>query len=188
MTSNKELKDWLESNDPELVATIVDDIQRHVSMLRSSGDRFYGYALLPGDYCTEPNPATLSVAFNRDSDVAPENANDNYYRYSVDEWTNYIYDGFEASNSKLKSLLERFKSAHSRDPNSYRLDEYEMAFVAKTNRAVLNTMLELKKNGTFDNTTYLIIWFSDSDYDIMNESAKALNEPAVYEQYASVFQ
>ena len=130
----------------------------------------------------------LVVAFNRESDIAPEKTDDAYYRYSVDEWQNYVHEGFEASNSGLQSSLERFRSAHSRDPDSFQLDEYEVAFVAKTNRAILNAMLELKKNGTFDNNTYLIIWFSDSDYDIMNDSAKALNEPAVYEQYASEFE
>ena len=187
MTSIEELKAWLESDDPELVTTIVADIQRHVSTLRSTGDTFYGYAVLPGDYCTQPNPATLVVAFNRESDIASENANDVYYRYSVDEWQNYVHEGFEASNSQLKSSLVQFRSVHSRDPDSFQLDEYEMAFVAKTNRAVLNAMLELKNNGTFDNNTYLIIWFSDTDDDIMNDSAKALNEPAVYEQYASEF-
>jgi hypothetical protein len=144
--------------------------------------------VLPGDYCTQPNPATLVVAYNRESDIAPENAKDVYYRYSVDEWQNYVHEGFEASNSRLQSLLEQFRSAHSRDSDSFQLDDYEIAFVAKTNLAVLNAMLELKKNGTFDDDTYLIIWFSDADYEIMNESAKALNKADVYERYASEFQ
>jgi Domain of unknown function (DUF4303) len=187
MKSNEALKAWLESDDPELVATIVADIRRHVSKLRSSGIHFYGYAALPGDYCTQPDPATLVVAFNRDSDIAPENANKVYYRYSVDEWRNYVHEGFEASNSKLSSLLEHFRAAHSREPDTYELDEYEIAFMAKTNRAILQAMLELKNNGTFGNDTYLIIWFSDSGYEIMNESAKALNTDDVYKQYASEF-
>ena len=106
----------------------------------------------------------------------------------MDESQNYVHEGFAASNSELQSLLEQFRSAHSRTAESFQLDEYEVAFVAKTNRAILNAMLELKNNGTFDNSTYLIIWFSDSDCDIMNESARALNEPAVYEQFASEFE
>lgn len=188
MTSIEELQAWLDSDDSELVATIVADIQCHVSNLRSSGDTFYGYAVLPGDYCTQPNPATLMVAFNRESDIAPENADDAYYRYSVDEWLNYVREGFEATDSKLQLSLERFRSAHLPDPDTFQLDKYEVAFIAKTNRAILNAMLALKNIGTFDDNTYLIIWFSDSTDRIMSESAKALNEPAIYKQYASVFE
>jgi hypothetical protein len=188
MTSNTSLKTWLERDDFELVAEIVSDVRRHVAALRSSGETFYGYAVLPGDYCTQPNPATLVVAFNRESDIAPENAHDVYYRYSVDEWMNYVHDGFEASNSKLKSLLDEFRSAHSPNPDSFQLDEYETGFVAKVNRAILNAMLELKSNRTLDEDTFAIIWFSDSDYEIVNESAKALNKHEVYEQFASEFQ
>jgi hypothetical protein len=183
-----DLNAWLKSDDTKLVAAIVADIARHVSALRSSGEEFYGYAVLPGDYCTQPNPATLAVAFNRESDIAPENANDAYYRYSVDEWANLVRDGFEATNSQLRTSLEQFRSAHSRAPDSFQLDEFELAFVAKTNRAILHALLELKDGGVFDNNTYLIIWYSDANYEIMNESAQALNNPIVYEQYASEFE
>ena len=157
-------------------------------MLQSSGDSFYGYAALPGDYCTQPNPASLVVAFNCESDIAPENATEPYYRYCVDEWQNYVHDEFDDTNSKLESLLAQFRELHICAADSYQLDEYEVAFVAKINRAILNALWELKRNGTFDNGTYLIIWFSDSDYEIMNESAKALNDAEVYQQYAAEFQ
>ena len=188
MASHQQLKAWLESDASELVATIVADIQRHVNTLLSSGDSFYGYAALPGDYCTQPNPASLVVAFNRESDIASENSAEPYYRYSVDEWQNYVHDGFDDTNSKLKSQLAQFKELHSPAVDSYELDEYEIAFVDKTNRAILDALLELKRKGTFGSDTYLIIWFSDSDYEIMNDSAKALNDAEVYEQYAAEFQ
>ena len=111
-----ELKTWLDSDDTEFVSTIVTDIQRHVSSLKSDGNLFYGYAMLPGDYCTQPNPTSITVAFNRESDIAPENTNDVYYRYSVDEWQNYVYDGFDDTNSKLQSLFDRFNELHAPDP------------------------------------------------------------------------
>lgn len=188
MTSNEELTAWLESDDPELVAAIVDDIRNHVARLRASGGHFYGYAALPGDYCTQLNPASLSVAFNRETDIDPENADSAYYRYSVDEWENYVDEGFEASNSMLGSLLEHFRSAHSRDADDFQLDEYEKAYIDKTNRAVLDAMRGLKNSGIFDADTYLIIWFSDSGDEIMDESARALNGDDVYQQWASEFQ
>jgi hypothetical protein len=188
MAADEELKAWLESDASELVATIVADIQRHVGTLQSLGDSFYGYAVLPGDYCTQPNPASLVIAFNRESDIVPENSAEPYYRYSVDEWQNYVHDVFDDTNSKLQSQLAQFRELHTRADDSYQLDEYEIAFVAKTNRAILDALLELKRNGTFGNNKYLIIWFSDSDYEIMDDSAKALNAAEVYEQFAAEFQ
>jgi len=188
MASHEQLKAWLESDCSELIAAIVADIQRHVSTLQSSGDSFYGYAALPGDYCTEPNSASLVVAFNRESDVAPEYSAMAYYRYSVDEWQNYVHDGFDDTNALLESHLAQFKELHTPIDDSFQLDEYEIAFVAKTNRAILDSLLQLKRIGTFGNDTFLIIWFSDSDDEIMNDSAKALNSAEVYEKYAAEFQ
>jgi hypothetical protein len=188
MTRHDQLQAWLDSDATELVAAIVADIQRHVRELRSSGDSFYGYAALPGDYRTQPNPAALAVAFNRESDLAAEHSEEPYYRYSVDEWRNYVHDGFDDTNSALESQLEEFKKLHTRAEDSYRMDDYELAFVAKINRAILSALMALKQNGTFADETYLIIWFSDSDAEIMNESAKALNNAQIYEQYASEFQ
>lgn len=188
MTSNEQLKAWLESDTSELVATIVADIQRHVKTLQSLGNSFYGYAVLPGDYSTQPNPASLVVAFNRESDIAPENLTQPYYRYSVDEWQNYVHEGFDDTNAKLESQLAQFKSLHARADDSAQLDEYEIAFIAKTNRVILDALSELKQNGTFGDDTYLIIWFSDCDYEIVNESARVLNDKDVYQLYAAEFQ
>jgi len=188
MNSHDQLQSWLDSDAPELVAAIVADIERHVRELRSSGDSFYGYALLPGDYCTQPNPASLVVAFNRELDLAAGHSEEPYYRYSVDEWQNYVHDGFNDTNSALESQLQTFKQRHTRAEDSYQLDEYEIAFVAKINRAILAALVALKQNGTFDDGTYLIIWFSDSDAEIMNQSAKVLNSAQIYEQYACEFQ
>jgi hypothetical protein len=187
MKPNDQLQAWLRGDAPELVAAIVADIQNHVRELRSSGDSFYGYAALPSDYCTQPNPASLVVAFNRESDLAAEHMDEPYYRYSVDEWQNYVHDGFAMTNSVLESELAEFKKLHTPAGDSYKLDEYEIAFIAKTNRAILTALMELKKNGTFADGTYLIIWFPDSDGEVRNESAKALNTAQIYKQYASEF-
>lgn len=128
------------------------------------------------------------MAFNRESDIARKNANDAYFRYCVDEWKNSVEKGFDASNSALRSILEQFRSVHSRADDEFALDDYELAFVEKTNRAVLSALLELKKSGAFDSETFLIIWYSDSDSEIINKSAKALNSSKIYKQFASEFQ
>lgn len=188
MNPHDQRQAWLDSDAPELVAAVVADIQRHVQKLRSAGDSFYGYAALPGDYCTQPNPASLAVAFNRESDIAADHSDEPYYRYSVDEWKNYVHDGFDHTNSAMKSQLDLFQEIHTIDKDSYQLDAYEIAFVAKINRAILAALMALKQKGTFGDETYVVIWFSDSDTEIMNQSAKALNSAEIYKQYASVFQ
>lgn len=188
MNPHDQLQTWLDRVAPEFVSAVVADIERHVRKLRSSSDSFYGYAALPGDYWTQPNPASLVVAFNRESDIAAENAGEAYYRYSVDEWQNYVHDGFDDSNSALESLLATFKKLHAQAEDSYQSNDYESAFVTKINRAILTSLMALKQNGTFADGTYLIIWFSDSDAEIMHQSAKALNNAQTYEQYAAEFQ
>lgn len=191
MTSNmpprEQLQTWLANDSPDLVAAVISDIQRHVSKLRAAGESFYGYAALPGDYWTQPNPASLVVAFNRESDIAAENSDDAYYRYSVDEWQNYVHDGFDATNSVLKSQLATFKKLHKAVEDDDQSHRCEIAFVEKSNRAILEALMALKKDGTFAKGTYLIIWFSDSDAKIMNQSAKLLNNASTYKKYASEF-
>ncbi|MEZ6093177.1 MAG: DUF4303 domain-containing protein [Pirellulaceae bacterium] len=185
--NKSDINAWLVRDDSDLVNTIVTDVERHVASLRSNGDVFYGYAVLPGDYCTQPDPASIVVAFNRESDIRRENAQDVYYRYSVDEWQNYIHDGFDATNSLLKTLFDEFKQLHVDDPNNFQLDDTEVAYVAKINNAILNAMKTLKSNGTFETDTFVTIWFSDADYDIIIDSARMLNTPEIFEQFSSEF-
>jgi hypothetical protein len=83
----------------------VADIKHHVDSLRQSGVEFYGYAVLPPDYYRAFDPATLAVAFNRESDIDASNRGAPYYRYCVDEWQNFVHDGFDDVNRELKALL-----------------------------------------------------------------------------------
>lgn len=187
MTNVKELKAWLKQKDVELISALAGDIEKHVTKLLSKGEPFYGYAVLPGEYATQPDAATVHVAFNRESDIDPDNVGDIYYRYSVDEWKHRETKGFKASTSRLKASLKQFRTMHQKDEESYQLDEFEVAFVEKTNRSVLDALLQLKKKGLFDAKTFLIIWFSDSADEIVNESAKKLNARTVYKEFATEF-
>ena len=178
-----ELKAWLESDEPELESAIIRDIENHVNKLQADGgESFYGYAVLPADYCTAFNPASIVIAFNRESNLEPENKDKAYYRCFIDEWHNYVHDGFESTNSALE-----LRDNHSRDEDDYVIDEFEKLYIGKINRTLLNALLKLKQNGTFDENKFLIVWYPDSVDKIMIESAKSLNNPDVYEKFASEF-
>ncbi|BAY95233.1 MULTISPECIES: hypothetical protein [unclassified Tolypothrix] len=77
LMTKTDLQAWLDRDDHELVDAIKSEIHDHVAKLHARGDQFYGYAILPGEFDTIHN---LVVAFNRESDIAPENVTDSYYR------------------------------------------------------------------------------------------------------------
>jgi hypothetical protein len=181
-----ELQLWLSSDTPDLVDAIISDIQQHVSQLHSQGISFYGYAALPGDYLVDWNPANLAVAYNMDANLSPDHKNDPYYRYCVDEWDNYVHDGFDKTNAVMSQHLTEFQSLHNPTNKGSKLDDFERAYIAKVDREVLKAMLELRRNGTFRQETFLVVWYSDSSSPVINLSAKTLNPPDVYEEYDSV--
>jgi len=163
----------------KLRSAIDADIKRHVATLRETGIELYGYAALPPDYYTQVDPTTISVAFNLESDIDDCNRGDPYYRFSVDEWQNYVHDGFDAVNIELKALLTANQTS---DDES--IDE---KFVGSVYQTVLDAMLALRNDGTFDGVMYLVVWLSDSADGILLRSAKLLNSAAVYSEFASEF-
>lgn len=158
---------------------IAADISRHVASLRQSGVDFYGYAALPPDYYTAFDPTTFAVAFNCESDMDPANRGSSYSRYSVDEWKNYVHDGFDAVNRELKALLPSTRSASD--------DSIDDTFVNSVYQAVLGAMLTLRNTNTFDRIPYLVVWLSDSGDSILNRSAQLLNAPNIYSEFAGEF-
>lgn len=179
-----ELVDSLQENFARLQAAVVTDVTRHLESLRDAGVDFYGYAVLPPDYFTAAEPATLVVAYNGESDIDEEKREEVYYRYSVDEWENYIHDGFETANAQLKTLLPHFEASMKIDDDG----DTKMAFVAAVNQTILDALISLRKDGTLDGVPYVVIWLSDSGDEIMDQSAKALNSAEVYAEYASEFE
>lgn len=163
----------------KLSAAIVSDIKRHVASLRQSDVDVYGYASLPPDYYASFDPTTFAVAFNRESDIDPSKRGEPYYRYCVDEWQNYVHEGFDAVNGELKRLLEANRLSAD--------DSIDDAFVKSVYEAVLNAMLTLRKEHTFDGVPFVVVWLSGSDDDIVNRSAKMLNSPTIYSEFATEF-
>lgn len=180
---NEESTDSQKSDDG-VVAAICQDVRNHVARLESG---FYGYALLPWDMSTQLAPPTLSAVVNREQDIDPENREDDYYRFGVDEWATWEHDGFSGSARELANLYDGFTAGHEKDPDDFEFDEEEIAFQTRFYSAHLEALLRLRNEGVFEDDTFLVIWVTDSDDDIMNKSAKLLNSPATYERFAAQF-
>lgn len=192
--TNANLQAWLDRDDVELINTIKLEIRQHLTKLKASGNNFYGYAILPGESYLIQN---IFPAFNRESDIKSENSDDSdddiYYRYCVDEWENWEYDEFPKTNKLIDLLNSQFKELHPKkypdkpSMEDFFLDDFEVAHVDKLLDAILTAMIELKHDGLFDSDKFLIIWFSDSDDDIINKSVKELNSTIVYENFRQEF-
>ncbi|MEZ6141496.1 MAG: DUF4303 domain-containing protein [Zavarzinella sp.] len=180
---NNKLSAFLNEGFGGLLTAVISDIKQHIVSLRESGVSFYGYAAMPPDYATEFDPTSFAVAFNCESDIDEENKKKPYYRYSVDEWQNYVHDGFEATNAELKSILSEFKTLTKQQD-----DDGAVEYLAPSiNKTLLNALMSLRNDGTFEGIAYVVIWISDSSDEIINQSAKSLNSAEVYDEYASEF-
>ena len=162
-----------------LRGAIISDLKRHVRKLREAGIEFYGYAVLPPDYYTELNPVSITAAYNRESDIAHDQRDSAYYRYSVDEWANYDNDGFDTVKSELNALLP-----HARSSETGSTDD---RFVDSIYREFLIAMESLRREEDFKSVPYLVLWISDSDPGLMRRSARLLNDDGVYSEFASEF-
>ncbi|MCC5650094.1 DUF4303 domain-containing protein [Nostoc sp. XA013] len=183
---NTNLQAWLDRKDTELVNTIKSEIHEHIAKIHARGDRFYGYAILPGELYQIDN---LVVAFNRESDIALENFTDSYYRYSVDEWSNYEHGEFPKSSAIIDLRNAQFKKMHiNNNHDDYAMDDWEIAHAEKLLTTILTAMTELRHDGLIGgDKSFAIIWISDSDCDIMRQSAKVLNSDAVYKTFMKEF-
>ncbi len=184
---NAILSKWLSQERTELILAIAQSISNHVSLLNSQGIDFYGYALLPG----EPYDInSIVVAFNRESDiqVSSEHEEYRYYKYSVDEWSHWVYDGFDTVNKLLEEANAEFSSMHTKDENNYLMDEYEILHSDVLLEAVVRGLEIASHNGAFGTKNpFLVVWISDSDHKIINESVHRLNSQAVTRDFMAEF-
>jgi len=178
---------WLASIDEQLVEAVVADVASHVSGLDDIHRAFYGYAVLPSDDATAAGPPNISVAYNLESDIDPKNKRSNYYRFSVDEWVNYERNGFDQTNMRLNQLAEQFEELRRTFFDTKRLQPEDSAYIAKRHQSILRALRLLQEKKVIRDGTFLVIWLSDSDDNIMLNSAKLLNPPKVYKAFASEF-
>jgi hypothetical protein len=178
---------WLASIDEQLVEAVVADVGAHVSGLDDAHRAFYGYAVLPSDDFTCGGPPNISVAYNLETDIAPENKSSIGYRYSVDEWANYAHEGFDRTNLRLNQLAEQFDDLRKTFFTTPRLQPEDSAYTRKRHQSIVRALQVLKERKAFREDTFLAVWLSDSDDSIMLESVKALNSPGVYNAFAAEF-
>ncbi|GJJ00095.1 hypothetical protein RugamoR64_06330 [Duganella rhizosphaerae] len=182
-----EVNSLLEEIQPALVAAVTHDIEKHVARLAAIGREFYGYALLLGE---SHDMRGVVVVTNSESDIKVP-VSDNLYRYhrfSVDEWTSWERDEFGNTNSVLVEANKLFQSQHSREHDSFLMDECEVAFVGGLLESLVNGLEAAKKAGAFGDTEkFLVVWISDSNVPIMSESAKRLNSATVAAEFTEEF-
>lgn len=184
---NAILSKWLSQERTELILAIAQSISNHVSLLNSQGIDFYGYALLPG----EPYDInSIVVAFNRESDieVSSEHEAYRYYKYGVDEWSHWVYDGFDIVNKLLEKANAEFSSMHTSDEDNYIMDEYEILHSDALLEAIVRGLETASHNGVFGTKNpFLVVLISDSDHKITNESVLRLNSEIVIRDFIVEF-
>lgn len=184
---NSILQKWLDEPRHALIAAVAQGVHKHVGELRSRGIEFYGYALLPGEFYRLQQ--IVAVA-NTDVEikVSREDRQYCYYRYCVDEWAHWEYDGFAAANALLVEANGQFKSLHSKAEDDFRMDEFEIAHANVLLYSVVKGIETAKMEGAFaDREPFLVVWISDSGHEIMVDSVKRLNPPALTAEFEEEF-
>ena len=169
---------------------LADDLRRHVGTLARDKVDFYGYAILAEDYgtITYDDPPSIVVAYNCESNIAEANADSAYYRFSPDEWENYVHTGFDKTNLAIRTVYEEFLAEFYKDPDDQICNNNRGAFFDRAHRAYLEALKQSRAERIFPSNVFLVIWISDSSYKIMDESALVLNSPDVYTLYSSEFE
>ncbi len=184
MKESTELSQWLASEPLELKAALIADIQQHVANIEERSG-IYGYSVLPPDYSTMPDPTTVGIVYNCESDLESEYKEDDYYRFCVDEWKNWETEGFDETNSRLAEQFKQFRSMHPEDPDSFEIDEFESAYIGKINKCILDALTVVREKQIFSQDTFLVVWLSDSEDQIVTQSAEKLNLSSIYDRYAA---
>jgi hypothetical protein len=182
-----EVNSLLKEIQSTLVAAVAHDVTNHVARLNAAQREFYGYAILPGDFY---DIHTVVAVTNSESDIKVPISDDlyRYYRFAVDEWTNWEHNEFANVNSLLAEANKRFQLQHSRKQGSYEMDESEVAFANGMLEALTNGLDAARISGSFGDTEkFLVVWISDSAVSIASQSARRLNSGTLAAEFAAEF-
>ena len=181
------LTQWLSEPRTALTDAVTQCVREHVRQLRSRGVSFYGYALLPG----EPHDINSLVAvYNGESEIKVPKANDQYryYKYSVDEWTHWDHEGFDAANRALAEANRHFARLHTKEEGAYEMDGFEVVHSESLLNAILQGLDTARTEGVFGGSaTFLALWISDSSHEIMAKAVRRLNSASVAREFVAEF-
>jgi hypothetical protein len=182
---NKALTKWLAEPRTALTQAVTECVRNHVAGLHNQGIKPYGYSLLPG----EPYDLhSVVAAYSCESEIKVPVGDKmyRYYRYSVDEWLHYIHDGFDRANQCMVDANAEFAAMHEGDGDGV-MDDFEIAHSRALLEAILKGLEAAKNAGYFGPEIYLAMWISDSGHEIMAQSVRRLNTPAVIKEYTAEF-
>ena len=158
-----------------LKAELKAALTAHYRILTDTVPDIYGYSLF-----TEDGVSSLGAVANRRSALTLDPSDDmyNYYRYLAVEWSEWDDFGLFDSVNPIVNELHEDKTV-----------DFPMKRAAIL-RLCLDVMCELDTAGLFGPRTderFVVICLSDSDDQIMMESAKLLNTPKAFEAYSGEF-
>jgi hypothetical protein len=189
------LNEWLTRDDGALVATFADELRQHIAELEREGG-FFAYAVLSLEGASFKFQY-LSAAFNRETDLPSEHANDVYYRLSPNEWANYGLDVYPKSARLVSEYNTEFESLHTKwkppkkkrvFPDDFMLDDYQKAHIRQLHRSILKAMKLVRDEGAFGGRkSFAILWAPDSPDDVLFCSAKLLNSQETFDDFWTVF-
>jgi Domain of unknown function (DUF4303) len=172
---------WLAAPRTELITAVADGIQKHVAKLRAAGREFYGYALIPGEFC---NIGEICAVTNAESEikVTPSDKEYYYYRFGVGEWEQWDYEGeFVEANALIQAERGYFNSVHTRSATECIMDELEIAHAKLLFNSIVSGLDLEKQNGTFGNSEhFLLVWLAQDENIIVRESIRRLNSADVF--------
>lgn len=163
----------------QLRRAIFEEVKKHVESLRNAEVEYYGYAVRPPDYLffSAYNPASIVIAFNREIDIDFANRDSLFYRYSADEWRNIVEGEFERTDETLKELVSHVCLGGN---------VLNLAIASSVYQAILDGLLLVRNEGVFESIPFVVLWLQ-SDVEIVLQSAKLLNSPEIYSEFAKEF-
>lgn len=140
----------------------------------------YGFALMLGE---DLEMATPVVVTNSEADLPdPE---DNDARYIPDEWKGWKYEYFGNFKRAYAELFKTFSETHQITTENYTYTTDAMIFMNTLYSMYLAGMKQVTPD--YPDIWYWIIWISDSDRTIMEESFIALNSGRARQEAAVYF-
>jgi hypothetical protein len=166
-------------------------IRQHYKELaaRYPGEKFYGYSLYTSDDVEHLCPVVNSISsLGKDKNLET--------KYFPDEW-NY-WDNFGIFDTVQEIIESCHAAVDEEDEDSgydYEVMDFELSENAiKLRKSILQiaveSLYELKVEGVFGeetDKTYLVVWISDSDDEVMDYSVKKLNSDKMYQEFKKVF-